>query len=179
MVAAAVADTDTTAAPGPTPNKSPAVIVSGTAGRAKTSRSVYRAPYAGYLQHTLDGLGWRRTIRKVYMNLLVTDTRQALHGSVAVMNWTAGHEVHLAGPHVSRTATKCSMKSFSSCLYTTPMPMSRANPVSTAAGAAKAASFPPSSTSPSIFAACFREMPFLLPLPLLEALALCLHMRRT
>ena len=50
MVAAIVADTETTAAPGPTPNSSPAVIVSGTAGRASTSRAVYKAPYAGYLQ---------------------------------------------------------------------------------------------------------------------------------
>lgn len=50
MVAAIVADTETTAAPGPTPNSSPAVIVSGTAGRASTSRAVYSAPYAGYLQ---------------------------------------------------------------------------------------------------------------------------------
>ncbi len=45
-----VADTETTAAPGPTPNSSPAVIVSGTAGRASTSNAVYNAPYAGYLQ---------------------------------------------------------------------------------------------------------------------------------
>ena len=52
MVAAIVADTETTAAPGPTPNSSPAVIVSGTAGRANTSSIVYKAPYAGYLRQS-------------------------------------------------------------------------------------------------------------------------------
>ena len=51
-----VADTETTAAPAPTPNSSPAVIVSGTAGSAKTSSSVYSAPYAGYLHHNAPSL---------------------------------------------------------------------------------------------------------------------------
>ena len=35
---------------------------------------------------------------------------------------------HLTGPQVSRTATNCSMKSFSSCLYATPTPISTASP---------------------------------------------------
>ena len=50
MVAAAVEETDTTATPGPTPNSRPAVIVSGTAGSASTSRTVYTPPYAAYLR---------------------------------------------------------------------------------------------------------------------------------
>ena len=54
-----VADTETTAAPAPTPNSSPAVIVSGTAGSASTSSSVYSAPYAGYLHHDKPSLGSR------------------------------------------------------------------------------------------------------------------------
>ena len=56
IVAAMVADTETTAAPAPTPNSSPAVIVSGTAGRASTSSSVYSAPYAGYLHQRAPSL---------------------------------------------------------------------------------------------------------------------------
>lgn len=49
MVAAAVEATETTQTPGPTPNSSPAVIVSGTAGSASTSNAAYTSPYAGYL----------------------------------------------------------------------------------------------------------------------------------
>ena len=65
MVAAIVADTETTAAPGPTPNSSPAVIVSGTAGRASTSKTVYKAPYAGYLQNsTSDNSAMKRVAEK-------------------------------------------------------------------------------------------------------------------
>ena len=50
MVAAVVEDTDTTATPGATPNSSPAVMVSGTAGSASTSSAVYSPPYAAYLR---------------------------------------------------------------------------------------------------------------------------------
>ena len=50
MVAAAVEETETTAAPGPTPNNRPAVMVSGTAGSASTSNTVYTPPYATYLR---------------------------------------------------------------------------------------------------------------------------------
>lgn len=53
MVAANVDETETTAAPGPTPKSSPAVIVKGTAGRARISSAVYKAPYAGYLQDSI------------------------------------------------------------------------------------------------------------------------------
>ena len=49
MVAAAVADTDTTMDPATGPNITPAVIVRGTAGTARISNSVYTPPYAKYL----------------------------------------------------------------------------------------------------------------------------------
>ncbi len=50
MVAAAVAATDTTAEPATGPKMTPAVIVSGTAGTARISSSVYTPPYARYLR---------------------------------------------------------------------------------------------------------------------------------
>ena len=61
-----VAETETTAAPAPTPNSSPAVIVSGTAGSAKTSSSVYSAPYAGYLHQRAPSLGSRDGLLPLY-----------------------------------------------------------------------------------------------------------------
>lgn len=74
---------------------------------------------------------------------------------------------YLTGPQVSSTATKCSMKSLSSLLYATPPPIRIARPVRMAAGAAYAASFPPSSESSLLSAACFPDARF--PLPLLDA----------
>ena len=49
MVAAAVAATDTTTDPATGPKMTPAVIVSGTAGTARISSSMYTPPYARYL----------------------------------------------------------------------------------------------------------------------------------